>query len=288
MPLAALLAVSAGFLFALALQMQRTGLGEMDELTGSFVSIAATALVFWLGAPFLIDWAWFARPETLVFAAVGLMFPAIGQRLQVASVRRVGPALTAAFGSFTPFFAVALAILFLGERLSLLGGLGIALLSSGLVLAALGPSTFRGGWPAAALLLPLGASLIRGIQQPATKGGLETLPSAYFATLVMCTVSTLVLGALWAWGRRRSAKNSLRGGAIFALSGITNGIGIQALNGAIGLGAVTLVAPLASTAPLWTLALGALIFRNEALGRRHLAVALLVFLGTALVVAPAP
>ena len=54
---------------------------------------------------------------------------------------------------------------------------------------------------------------------------------------------------------------------------------------ALKVGDVALVSPFGSTTPIWALLYGALIFKRETLGRRHVAVAVLVVLGGSLLVA---
>lgn len=286
--LAVALALSAGALFGLSVQIQKVALGHIDEMTGTFVSVATTAALFWIAAPFAIDWGWWLHPGVIVFLACGLIFPAMGQRLQIASVQRVGPALTSAMGSFTPVFAVVPALLFLGERMTWQGAAGLTLMIGGLLTAALGPRAFRNGWTWMALFLPLGAALVRGIIQPVTKAGYGAIPSPIFASLVMASVSTLVIGALTLRARRRQPAAPLplpgRGLRRFAFGGVLNGLGILSLLEALRLGDVTVIAPISSATPLWTIVFGALMFRNEQLVRRHALVAVLVVLGAALIV----
>lgn len=284
--IAAFFALVASLLFGLTSHIQKSALRGTDVAVGAFLSVGTMTVLCWIAAPFLIDWAWFETRAALIFAACGLIFPAASQRLQVASIVQVGPALTSAMGSFAPLFAVSLAIVCLGETLNLQGALGMALMLAGLLISAFGPG--RGlprGFPLVALALPLGASLARGIVQPATKHGFGDVDSAFFATLVMSTVATFVLGLWLLLDRRRGPlKSDRQGRALFILNGFVIGGGILTLHLAISYGSVSIAAPLASTTPLWTLLLGVLYFHNEVLTRRHLVMATLVVVGAILVV----
>jgi drug/metabolite transporter (DMT)-like permease len=71
---------------------------------------------------------------------------------------------------------------------------------------------------------------------------------------------------------------------LFLISGVVNGVGIFFLNTALTHGNVALVASITATAPLWSLLFGAVWFKHEALTRRHLMVAVMVFMGSVLVV----
>ncbi len=276
----------SGLLFGLTSHVQRTALQGTEVALGAFLSILTMALGLWMLAPVLLDPAWFQTQAFWILALCGVMFPAMSQSLQVASVVRVGPALTSGIGSVAPLFAVSLAVLFLGEHLNLQGAVGIAVMLAGLLISALGPGAgIARGFPFWALALPLGASAARGIVQPVTKYTMIEVPSAYFGALVMSTVAAGVLG-LWTLTvrARRPLRQSSRGNFYFVVTGLVVGGGILALQISIHLGSVSLAAPLGSTTPLWTLLLGLVFFRNETLTARHLIMALLVVAGVTLVV----
>lgn len=282
---AALLAVSAAVSFGLAVFVQKKALSYTDDLTGTFISLGTNAALFWVLAPLFIEWHWWATGAALLFALCGLAFPAIGQELQIASVVHVGPSVTSAIGSFAPVFAVLPAVLFLGERLNLQATLGLAIMTAALLYSALEPKGIRRNWSTAALLLPLGAAFVRGIIQPLSKTGYEQVPSPFFATLVMATVSTVVIGLfVLAAPRRPAGRHAAKGRAWFVLNGVVIGLGILAMLAAIRLGDIILVAPLISTTPLWTLLLGVVFFRRERFGRRDALMATLVVLGAVLIV----
>ena len=129
-------ALSAAILFSLGTQIQRRALSLLDDLSGTFVSVATMSAVFWVVAIWKLRLEFWSSDATLLFVIAGLLFPAMGLRFQIASVKHVGPALTSAFGSFLPLFAVIPAVLFLGETVTSLQALGMFLLISGLLLAA--------------------------------------------------------------------------------------------------------------------------------------------------------
>jgi DME family drug/metabolite transporter len=280
----ALLAVLAAVLFGFNMHVQNRALDDTDPLFGAFLSVATTAGLFWLFSPLVVDWGWWFTRAAVLFILAGLLFPAAGQSLQIASIRRIGPAITSAVGAFVPAFAVLPSVLFLDEPFGAQAMAGMSLMIAGLVLAALLRGNIRRDWPVWALALPLGAAVVRGVVQPLAKYAYGFVHSPYFATMVMSTVSTFVLLALVAVRRRRGPIRRGPGQVLFMGSGVINGLGILALNQAIGMGQVTVAAPLASTAPLFALLFGALIFKREVLGWRHLAIALMAVAGAMLIV----
>lgn len=278
-----LLALAAAAIFGTVVHLQQIGLDDTDGLTGSLISVGTVAVGFWLFSPLYMEWDEWMTGAALLFAVCGLVFPALAQRLQVAAIHRVGPSLSASVGAFAPVFAVVPAVMILGEPFGLVPAAGLALMIGALV-ASTGVRV-SGGWHVAALLLPLGAAAARGFTQPIARAGLIEVPDPAFATLVMATVSTIVLAAMTlASPRRRSLLRYRPGMVWFAASGVANGVGILALNAAIGYGGVVIAAPLATTTPLWALLYGAVIFRREKLHVHHGIVAVLVAIGAVLVV----
>lgn len=278
-------AITASIVFALALQNLKTALTHMDDLSGTFVSVSTLAIVVWMVGIWDLRWHYWSSDAVWYFIAAGALFPAMGQRFQIASVKHVGPALTAAFGAFLPLFATLPAVFFLGETVTPLQAAGIALLVSGLVLAALG----RGqSWKTRAfymILLPLGAALVRAMTQPLSKAGYNILPEPMFAMIVFASVSTLVIGAMVL--QRGSPKGILsfgKGHLLFAVNGLLIGAGILGIQLSLLAGSVTLTSSLVSTTPIWTLVFGVLFFRNETVYWWHGLVAVLVSAGAVMVV----
>ena len=281
----AAIALFAAALFGLVVHVQRRGLDGTDGLTGTFISVVVMSAIYWLMSPLYMEWGWWTSQAAILFALCGLMMPAFSARMQIASVGAVGPALTSAIASFAPAFAVLPAVFVLGESFGLRPTAGLCLMILGLTLAAIGRNGVSRDWPLWALALPLGAAFLRGILLPVMKVGFAEVPSPLFASLVMSSVSVVVLGVMIVTSGR--SPEVLRGGnghLWFALGGLIIAGGLLALNTAISLGDVVIAAPLAATTPLWALLYGALIFRRESLGPRHLLIASMVVAGAILIV----
>ncbi|MFV0244780.1 MAG: DMT family transporter [Qingshengfaniella sp.] len=285
MTLAIIAALTASALFGLSIHVQAKALAQVPGVIGAATSVIATTILLWAMAPFTIDWAWWLAPGMWMFALCGTIFPALGQFFQITSVKHVGPSLTAAIGSFTPVIAIALSVIVLHEPLTLQSAIGVILMVTAL-LASNFPTPRSGKrWPLWVLCIPLGAATARGIVQPLIKIGLEDIPSPFFATLVMFTVSAAVLGAIAFLPRRQAIGARLNPGhGWFALSGLINCAGILALAYGLQNGAVTVVAPLASTTPLWAVLFGKLFFTHETVGLKHLFIAALMVFGAVIVV----
>jgi drug/metabolite transporter (DMT)-like permease len=201
----------------------------------------------------------------LIFAGVGLIFPVLVSMLSVRSNEALGPAVASAVGNVAPVFAVLGAILFLGERPGRGQLAGLALVVSGVALLALRGGTGGRQWPVWVLVLPLSAALIRGAIQPAIKTALGIWHEPVAAAAIGYTLSTIVI--LLIVGRRawRVGPADRRGVMWFTLVGVFNGAATFLLYAALGLGSITLVAPLVALFPLIAVVLSLLMLRGERL-----------------------
>lgn len=260
--------VAAGF-FGLALVLTPFGLRHLRPLPAAAVSVTTTAMAFALASPLLVDWRSGSWPATLVFAGVGMLFPATVTMLTFAANQRLGPHVTGALGNLAPLFAVLLAVLLLGEVPGLGAAAGILVVVAGATVLALGPAGGASLPMQVALLLPLAAALVRGLVQPAVKIGFATWPNPYAAATIGYLVSAVVVVA---FARLRGGLPSPRadrtGMLWFAAVGLCNGAAVLTMYGALARGPVALVAPLVATYPLATLALGAVFLRGVRIGPR--------------------
>ena len=87
MSAAALLALAAAVCFAVALILTQYGLRTMPSWRSPLYSICGSAILAWLFAILFVDPATFQTRAALIFAAVGVVFPAVVSILSVRSAR---------------------------------------------------------------------------------------------------------------------------------------------------------------------------------------------------------
>jgi drug/metabolite transporter (DMT)-like permease len=281
-------ALGAALLFGLALVLTQPGLRYLPPRLAALVSVPASTALLWLLSPLVVDWQGWNPRAALIFAGVGLLFPATVTLLTFESNRRMGPNVAGALGNLTPLFAVLLAVALFGETPRLIQGAGIAAIVIGVGALSLDRRWLGAPWPYWAALFPLGAAAIRGIIQPVTKLGLALWPSAFAAVLIGYSVSCLVIAgaALLRGGAGMSAGPVPRAGlAWFVGVGLCNGGAVLALYAALTRGSVMLVSPLVATYPLVTLALVALFLRSARIGARQIGGVALTVLGAVVLVA---
>lgn len=262
---AALLALAAAVCFAVAQVLIQYGLRTVPSWRSPLYSIGGSAILAWLFAGAVVDWQSFHFEAAGIFAGVGLIFPVMVSILAVRSNEKLGPAVAAAAGNVTPLFAVLGAILFLGERPGSGQLVGLAMVVGGIVLLAL-----RGGgggrqWPAWVLVLPLSAALIRGAIQPAIKTALALWHEPMAAAAISYTTSTVMILLLVGHRAWRTGPADRRGVMWFSLVGLFNGAATFLLYAALGLGPISVVAPLVALFPLLAVVLSLIFLRGERL-----------------------
>jgi uncharacterized membrane protein len=281
---AILLAIAAAIFLGGGLVLTQFGLRHIHPLSGAAISIPAFTLCFLLASPILL------RGETIVwnavpiFAAVGLVFPALLTLLTFAANRSLGPVVTASLGNVSPMFAVLLAVMLLGEPLQTGQFAGLVLIVTGVFVITVTRTKDMRNWRTWALLLPLGAAALRGIIPPVIKVGLEIWPSPLAAGLVGYLFSTLtVLTLERVRNGRFIVQGPVQGRAWFALTGVCNGIGTMLMYVAIGAGRVSVVVPIVAAYPMVTVGLNMLVFGRSQGALRLAAGAALTVAGVALI-----
>jgi drug/metabolite transporter (DMT)-like permease len=215
---------------------------------------------------------------------VGLLYPAAVTLLTFASSRALGPVVTSALGNLAPLFSVALAVAVLHEPLRLSQFAGVVVTVLGVLIITVTRTADMRDWRTWALLLPLGAALLRGVIPPVIKIGLEIWPSPIGAGLtgyIFSSITVLVVERIR--NGHFIVRAPLSGRLWFAVTGLCNGVGTMLLYAAVGAGPVTLVAPLIATYPLVTVGLSALVLTNVRITARLVAGTVLAVGGVILI-----
>ncbi len=261
---APLLALVAAAFFGAAIVVSKPALHEIPPLAGTLVSIPTTTCLLWLLSPFLLDMENFQLSAVLIFAAVGIFFPALVSFLNFEANRRMGPTVSSAVSSTAPIFAVLGALVFLHERLTLQQAVALAVIVAGVMLMSLADKSRPRRWPLWALLIPAGAALFRGVSQAGIKLGLAIWQNIFAALLIGYTMSSLALltaNALTGNVKRKVYRRGVV--ARFWCVGAMNGGGMLFSYIALRQGQVTQIAPILASFPLFTFFLSALFLRDE-------------------------
>lgn len=276
------LALVASICFGAALVVGHVGLRHASPLTGGTISSCFTAVLWLALSPFLADLSAWHPGGLLVYALVGVFYPAAVMTLSYESNRVLGPTLTGALSSTAPLFATAAAVMVLGELLTFWIAVGGIIAVAGLVLLALrAPMRAAPGWR---LALPISGAALRGIAQMLTKFGLTMWPSPFAAALISYGTSAAVMGGVWAVAPRHASR--LTGAAIlwFIAVGLLNGSAVLLMYHALYHGTVAVVSTIVATHPLFTLFFSALFLRSERLTVTTVVAVIMIIVGVVAVI----
>lgn len=284
MTLAILLAFASAIFLGAGVVATQFGLRDVEPLSGASISVPCFTLLFVLLSPLILQGepvVWRGLP---IFAGIGLVFPAMLTFLTFASNSALGPVITSALGNLAPLFSVTLALLLLHEAPHSFQLIGLVVAVAGAVMVSLTRSADTSHWENLALLLPLGAALLRGVIPPVVKLGLQIWPSPLWACLVGYVSSSVVILIVQRLRTGRFIADAPgRGRLWFAITGVCNGLSVLALFAAVRHGPITLVAPLAAIYPLVTVVFTAILLRHVQITARIAAGTLLTVAGVVLV-----
>jgi drug/metabolite transporter (DMT)-like permease len=282
---AAALSLVTAMIWGFVTQLQRRGLNFVDGRTGALIVVLSFAGLFWIMAPFLIEWHWFTHPSMWIFAISGVFVPGLAQQFTMMSIEKIGPTVTSVVAAFVPIFAVAPAILFLGENINFQAAIGIGLIVLGVVLAVRAKSQNVGSFPIILVWLAFAAAASRGFGQPISKLGLQDLPEPFFGTLVMVSASAIFIGGAQAIRDRQSIQFRYSVNLLWLVAaGSLLGIGFLLLYLALNMGGVVVVAPFIATMPIWVIFFDHLFFKHERIVLQHICAAIVVTVGSMILI----
>ncbi|MDX1746912.1 MAG: DMT family transporter [Halobacteriales archaeon] len=221
-----------------------------------------------------------------LFLGAGVVGTALGRLATFTGVDRVGASINSAGISTRPLFATLLALVWLGEPVGVLTGLGVVILVAGLVVLTLSKGGDLAGWRPRDLFFPLAAAATFGIGNVIRRFGLTTTDTTVLQAVALNEVGALAGLTLFAVvARRGDVLQAPRATyQYFAGSGFLTAIALLALFAALDQGRVAVVDPLAGTAPLFTTIFAALLLGDlERVTKGVVAGAGLIVLGAALI-----
>jgi drug/metabolite transporter (DMT)-like permease len=277
-------AFQAALCFSIAHVLVRRGLVHSNALTGSVVSLATSAVIFWILTPFLVPLGALWTPAIGYFVAGGFFAPAIGQTLGYLGIERIGVARSTPVVNSAPLFSSLLAVFFLGEVWGLQNVIGTGFVILGvIILSASKPA--QGQWRKLDIIYPLLGALAFGVSTALRKTGLvEVQIPILGAAVTVGTAFFVLLGIVQARGGRRVLKLNRQGGVWLVGAALVNTGAILSVFSALNVGKVVKVEPLIACNPLLTLLWTGLFLKEiERLSIRAVTGALVTVTGTLLV-----
>lgn len=282
--LVALLALAAALLSASATIFARQGLRGSDPYTGAWVNMIVGAVGLWVCVFLTGGVGEVSSRSLLLFSAAGLVGTIGGRLTRFISISKVGAPVAAAVSSLTPLIATFLAILLLGERITLPILVGTIVMMIGTVL--LSTSGARLGFRPWQIVWPFISATCFGIVAIIRKMGLDDM-APVLGTSINLTAGVIAFSAMMlASGHRGIYACRGRPLIYFVFAGLAENTGVLFTIVALSLGAVSVVIPLTAAMPIFVLILSHFFLKGvEVITARVVAGASLIVLGVCVITA---
>lgn len=188
-----------------------------------------------------------------LFAVSGVVGTSLAWLLWFHGIDRVGASVSNVVFYTQPLFAIVLAALFLGERLTPLIAVGAVLIVAGVGLVSLSRTDGVDSWSLGALAFPLASAVFAAVANVINRLGfrISTVGPLEAATINLTSALPLLVGYTLLSGNR-SLSDVGRSDLYFVGSGLTNAAAVLMLFAALERGPVVVVTPLVGTSPLFT------------------------------------
>jgi uncharacterized membrane protein len=281
LPTPHVMALSSALCTASATILIQRGLRGSSFYAGAWINVVVGAIAAWSAAAWLVpveEFTWRAVPY---FALSGLIGTTGGRLFRILAIEKVGAPVASAVNNMTPLVASGLAILLLGEHVTLPIVTGTLVIVAGTILLSL--SGRYVGFRVRDLAYPFIAASCFGTVQILRKLGLASAGPLLGATINVTAALIAVTAFVAASGNLGSLRCTRRSLLYFIGGGIAENGGVFLLLLALGFGDVSVVVPLAGSAPLFVLGLAYLIPSEKSnLGWRIVAGVVLIVLGVGL------
>ena len=279
-----LLALGGAFFSAAATIFIRHGLRGSDPYTGFWVNVVVGTVSLWIAVIATGGLGHVSMRSALFFACAGLIGTVGGRLFRFVAIERVGASIAAALINLNPFVASALAIVLLGERITMPIVVGTMVIVIGTTLLSLGGK--RLGFRPRDLALPVLSAVCFGVVAVLRKLGLSGASPVTGTAINVTTALVAYTAFLLAAGRPEVMVCRGRNLVHFVLAGLTENLGVFMNVVALSMGTVSVVTPLYGTAPIFVLLLAPFFLRDvETLSARVVIGTLLIVFGVYLITA---
>jgi uncharacterized membrane protein len=261
---AELYALANAFLFALHNMLTKKGLRYSNPATAVISSLMINIVFLW-GVSFVVaPLSSLSTASILIFVLVGLFQPGLTRLLTYKGIDALGVAITDPIRATTPLFSAMMAIIFLGEKITVPIVVATLMIIAGITLLSWRRGAMKLVGSAVFLWYPIAASALAGASQVVRKFGLAAVPHPFLAAAVTAS-SSFVVSILTLWFVEKSQetwKMNRQCVGWFLAAGVTISLGMACIYYALDLGKVSVVIPISSIGPFFSLIFAALFLRD--------------------------
>ena len=257
-------ALGSSFLFALHNLFTKKALRYSNPATAVISSLLINIVFLWSVSIIFLPLSSLASSALLIFVAVGFFQPGLTRLLTYKGIDALGVAITDPIRATTPLFSAAMAIIFLGERITLPIIIATFMIIAGITLLSWRQGSMKLTGSAVFLWYPIIASALAGATQVARKFGLASVPHPFLAAAVTAT-SSFVVSVLTMWYVEKTQETWKMNRQCFwwfLAAGVTVSLSMVCIYYALDRGKVSAVIPVSSTGPFFSLILTAIFLRD--------------------------
>ena len=272
------LALSSALCTASATLLIQRGLQRSNFYAGAWINVVVGAVAAWSATLLLVPWHAYTWRSVPYFVFSGVVGTAGGRLFRVLAIQKVGAPVAAAVNNLAPLVATGLAILLLGEHVTvpILGGTLVIVFGT-IMLSLSGRYV---GFRVLDLAYPFIAASCFGTVAIVRKLGLSTAGPLFDAAINVTAALVASTTFVAASGHLASLRCDRKSLGWFVAGGIAENSGVFLVLLALGFGDVSVVIPLAGTAPLFVLLITYFLPRQAArLNWRLVAGSVLIVLG---------
>jgi DME family drug/metabolite transporter len=261
---AELYALVNAFLFALHNLFTKKALRYSNPATGVISSLLINIIFLWTLSILFVPLESLTSAAIWIFVGVGFFQPGLTRLLAYKGIDTLGVAITDPIRATTPLFSAMMAIIFLGEQVTVGIVIATLMIIAGITLLSWRSGSMKLTGSAVYLWYPIAASALAGATQVVRKFGMAAVPHPFLAAAVTAT-SSLVISLLTLWYVEKSQETWKMNRQCFwwfLAAGITISLGMVCIYYALDLGKVSVVIPISSTGPFFSLLLAAVFLRD--------------------------
>ena len=261
---AELYAIVNAFLFALHNLFTKKALRTSNPATGVISSLLINIIFLWTLSILFVPLDSLTSAAIWIFVGVGFFQPGLTRLLAYKGIDALGVAITDPIRATTPLFSALMAIVFLGEEVTFGIIVATLLIIAGITLLSWRTGSMKLTGSAVYLWYPIAASALAGATQVVRKFGMAAVPHPFLAAAVTAS-SSFVISLITLWYVEKTQETWKMNRECFwwfLAAGVTISIGMVCIYYALDLGKVSVVIPISSTGPFFSLILTALFLRD--------------------------
>ncbi len=247
------LALTGALCSAVATIAFRQGLRYANTYSGFWINLTVGVVCVWVATWLTVPASAMHAKALPFFIGSGLLGTVAGRFFRFKGIEKVGAPVAAAINNLNPFISTGLAILLLGERVTLPIFLGTCVIVLGTILLSM--SGRHVGFRPVHLLYPFLSAFCFGSVAIIRKLGLSHAPPMFGYAINVTTAFIAYTAYLMVSGQFSTVVCDGKSLWYFVVAGLGENVGVLFVLIALSLGQVSVVTPLNGTAPLFVLVL---------------------------------